>query len=69
MKVTTFRMTVEMAEEVAFMARAEGIPEQKFIREAIAEHLRKRRADPAFQARLQARIKADRAILDRLAGS
>lgn len=67
-RVTTLRLPAELAEEVEFVARIDGKPVSEFIRDAIAAHLASRRADPEFQQRLEARIKADREILKRLEG-
>lgn len=65
-RITTIRQPAEQADEVEFVARVEGKAASEFIREAIAAHLESRRADPEFQQRLKARIKADREILKRL---
>jgi len=43
------------------------VPVSEAIREAIAQHIDSRRADPEFQERLRHRIEADRHILKRLA--
>lgn len=66
-RITTIRQPTEQADEVEFVARADGVPASEFIRDAIAAHLAARRADPEFQARLRERIEADQEILRRLA--
>ena len=65
--VTTIRLPVDLHESLALVARAEGKSIAVVMREAIAEHVARRRADPEFMARLRARIVADQAILERLA--
>lgn len=66
-KVTTIRQPAEQADELEFVARVDGVPVSEVIRDAIAEHIKARRADPAFRTRLQERIEADQHILKRLA--
>lgn len=66
-RVTTVRLTEEQAVELELVSRIEGVPVAKLIRTAIAEYLTERKADKEFQARLRARIAADRTILERLA--
>ena len=67
MKVTTIRQPAEQANELEFVARVDGVPVSELIRDAIAEHIKARRADPAFQRRLQERAEADQHIMKRLA--
>jgi post-segregation antitoxin (ccd killing protein) len=67
MKVTTIRQPADQADELEFIARVDGVPVSEAIRAAIAEHIRSRREDPAFQQRLRERIQADKNILKRLA--
>jgi predicted DNA-binding protein len=64
--VTTIRMPIELYEEVELVARAEDKPVSEVIREAITDHIKRRRADPEFQARLKKRIKDDAKILRKL---
>ena len=42
-------------------------PPRRAIRAAIAEHIEKRRRDPAFQARLRRILEEERVVLERLA--
>lgn len=65
-RVTTLRLPIALYEEVVLVANAEGKPVSEVIREAIADHIRRRRADPEFQARLKQRIREDVKILRRL---
>jgi ribosomal protein S15P/S13E len=44
-----------------------GISVSDAVREAIAEHIERKRKDKAFRARLQTVMKRDREILERLA--
>jgi predicted transcriptional regulator len=66
-KVTTIRQPADQADELEFIARVDGVPMSEAIREAVADYIQVRRADPAFQQRLRERIDADRNILKRLA--
>lgn len=67
--VTTIRLPKPLYEEVVLVARAEDKSISEVMREAIAEHIERRRADPEFKARLRERIEADRRILKKLAAS
>jgi post-segregation antitoxin (ccd killing protein) len=51
----------------AKLARAEGISVSDAVREAIAEHIARKRKDKAFRERLHAVMERDREILERLA--
>lgn len=66
-KVTTIRQSTDQADELDFVARVDGVPVSEAIRDAIAEHIERRRSDPAFRKRLQERMEADQHILKRLA--
>ena len=66
-RVTTIRQPEDQAEDMEFVARVDGIPASELVRDAIADYLEKRRADPDFKNRLAARIEADQQILKRLA--
>lgn len=66
-KVTTIRQPTDQADELEFIARVDGVPVSEAIRDAIAEHIERRRSDPDFQQRLRERLDADRSILKRLA--
>jgi hypothetical protein len=66
-RVTTIRQPEDQAEDMEFVARVDGVPASELIRDAIADYLEARRANPEFQERLRARIEADKEILARLA--
>lgn len=66
--VTTIRLPIALYEELVLVARADDKPISEVIREAIAAHIERRRADPEFQARLKERIEADQKILRKLVG-
>jgi post-segregation antitoxin (ccd killing protein) len=68
-KNMTLRLTADQADELEAVARAEGISVSDTVREAIAEHIERKRRDKAFRERLRAVMERDREILDRLAGS
>jgi predicted transcriptional regulator len=68
MKVTTIRISDELATEVAAVARAEDVPVSEAIRAALYQYIAACRADPGFQARFQKRLEEEREALDRLAG-
>jgi hypothetical protein len=65
-KNMTLRLTSEQAAELEAVARAEGISVSDAVREAIAEHIERKRNDEAFRQRLRAVMERDREILDRL---
>lgn len=66
-KNMTLRLSVEQADELEAVARAEGISVSDAVREAIAEHIARKRTDKAFRERLRAVVERDREILERLA--
>ena len=63
----TLRLTSEQAEELEAVARAEGISVSEAVREAITEHIARKRSDKTFRDRLKAVMDRDREILERLA--
>jgi hypothetical protein len=65
-KNMTLRLTSQQAAELEAVARAEGISVSDAVREAIAEHIDRKRRDKAFRERLRAVMERDREILDRL---
>lgn len=67
-KSMTLRLSVEQAEQLEAVARAEGISVSDAVREAIAEHIARKRKDKAFRERLRSVMERDREILERLAG-
>jgi len=65
-KSMTLRLGADQAEELEAVARAEGITVSEAVREAIAEHIDRKRKDKAFRERLRAVMERDREILERL---
>jgi post-segregation antitoxin (ccd killing protein) len=66
-KITTLRLAVELADELAAVARADGMTISDVVREALGKHIAERRADPDFQERLKGRMEETRAVMERLA--
>ena len=65
-KVTTVRLEKELADELAAVARVDGMSASDAIREAVAGHVAERRADPDFQKALRVRMEEDRQVLEQL---
>jgi Arc/MetJ-type ribon-helix-helix transcriptional regulator len=65
-KNMTLRLPPEQADELEAVARAEGISVSDAVREAITEHIARKRKDKAFQERLRSVMERDREILERL---
>lgn len=63
----TLRLSEEQADELEAVARAEGITVSDAVREAISEHIERKRTDEAFRARLRGVMERDQEILKRLA--
>ena len=61
------RLPAEQADELEAVARAEGISVSDAVREAITEHIERKRKDEAFRERLRVVMDRDREILERLA--
>lgn len=68
MKNFTIRLPDTVAEDVTAMARAEGQSLNATVQMAIAEAVKRRRADPQFRERLQRLVAEDQELLRRLAG-
>lgn len=66
-KNMTLRLPAEQADELEAVARAEGISVSDAVREAISEHIERKRKDKAFRERLRTVMDRDREILERLA--
>jgi post-segregation antitoxin (ccd killing protein) len=66
-KNMTLRLSAAQAAELEAVARAEGISISDAVREAIAEHIERKRKDKAFRERLRIVMERDREILERLA--
>jgi predicted DNA-binding protein len=65
-KNMTLRLPREQAEDLELIATVDGRPMSEEIREALAEHVARRREDPEFQARLTSVLKNNNAALRRL---
>jgi len=66
-KVTTVRMSEELAEQVEVVARGRGISVNAVVLEALAGEIDRVKADKDFMARLRRLTERDKEILDRLA--
>jgi len=66
-KNMTLRLSAEQADQLDAVARAEGSSVSETVREAIAEHIERKRKDKAFRDRLRTVMERDREILERLA--
>jgi predicted DNA-binding protein len=66
-KVTTLRLDQELAAELAFVARADGMTVSDVVREAIDKHIAERRVDEDFKERVRELMEKDREVLERLA--
>ena len=67
MKNMTLRLPPEQAAQLEAVARADGVSISDAVRDAITEHIDRRRQDEEFKARLQRVIEEDREVLERLA--
>jgi predicted DNA-binding protein len=61
------RLPAEQADELEAVARVEGITVSDAVREAITEHIERKRKNKAFRDWLRRLMERDREILDRLA--
>jgi predicted transcriptional regulator len=66
-KTMTLRLQDELARELEAVARVDDISLSDAVRAAITEHVEARRADRAFQERLDRFMTENQAILERLA--
>jgi hypothetical protein len=66
-KSMTLRLSADQADELEAVARADGMTVSEAVRDAISEHVARKRKDKAFRARLRAVMERDREILERLA--
>ena len=66
-KTMTLRLQDELARELEAVARIDDISLSDAVRVAITEHVEARRADRAFQERLDKFMSENQAILERLA--
>jgi len=66
-KAMTLRLEDQLARELEAIARVEDITVSEAVLEAIAKHVQAKRADRAFQARLDRFMHENQSILERLA--
>ena len=66
-RARTLRLPTDQAEKLEAIAGVDGVSMNEEIRQAIDAHIEARRADPAFRRRLQASMKRNKEILERLA--
>ena len=66
-KNMTLRMDERLAEKVQTIADVEGTTVSDVIRDALAEHVERRRRDPEFQAMLQRNLQRHQQLLNMLA--
>jgi predicted DNA-binding protein len=66
-KATSLRLPPELAEELAGVARVDGVPVSEIVRAAIYEYIAARRIHPEFKERLRRCMEEDRKALERLA--
>jgi hypothetical protein len=65
-KNMTLRLSAAQADELEAIARVDGISVSDAVREAINEHIDRKRKDKAFRERLRVVMERDREILERL---
>ena len=68
-KNMTLRMDEGLAGKVRTIAEVEGTSVSDVIRDALAEHVERRRRDPQFQERLRRNLDRHRELLNKLADS
>lgn len=66
-RAMSLRLSVEMADEIAAVARTDSVSISEAVRTAVANHISTRRADADFQRRLKQRLREQREVLERLA--
>lgn len=59
----TLRLDGSLAEDLATVAAVDGKPISDVVRQAVAEHVLSRKADPQFRARLREHIGKARRLL------
>lgn len=64
-KAMTIRLSADQADALDTVATVEAMPVSEVIRAAIAEHIERRKKDPAFQDSLKERIDRTRQLLRR----
>lgn len=66
-KSMTLRMDEPLADKVQTIADVEGTTVSNVIRDALAEHVERRRRDPEFQAMLKRNLQRHQELLNMLA--
>lgn len=66
-KSMTLRVDENLAERVRAIAEVEETTVSDVIRDALAEHVERRRSDPAFQAMLDRNLRRHQELLSMLA--
>ena len=66
-KNMTLRMDEHLAEKVQTIAEIEGTTVSNVVRDALAEHIERRRRDPEFQAMLRRNLQRHQQLLNMLA--
>ena len=66
-KSMTLRMEEPLADKVQTIAEVEGATVSDVIRDALAEHVERRRRDPEFQAMLKRNLRRHQELLNMLA--
>ena len=66
-KSMTLRMEEPLADKVQTIAEVEGTTVSDVIRDALADHVERRRRDPEFQAMLKRNLRRHKELLDLLA--
>ena len=59
----TIRLDPAMADDLATVAAVDGKPVVDVVRQAVAEHVAQRKADPRFRSALRERIARERRML------
>lgn len=65
-KTYPLRLDHAVAEELEFVATVDGLTVADEVRQAVADHLNRRRGDSEFQARLRASRERDQELYERL---
>ena len=68
-KNLTLRIDRALADQARTVADVQGSTVSDVIRDALAEHVERRRRDPEFQALLQRNLERHQELLNMLAGS
>lgn len=62
-RAMTIRLEDDLAEDLATVAAVDGKPVSDVVRQAVADHVKARKADPLFRARLREHIGKARRLL------